>query len=128
MILGCHSCITFFTLLLCICRSSLPTPEHVQATGSCTSSSGSDTPSKSEFKQVKLHAQNQTALLRVLTEEKEQVLYALCAVHFVGFQSHFVFYSVCVCVCVYVCGMCGVCVWCVCGVCVCVCVLFILDL
>lgn len=39
-----------------------------------TSSSGSDVSStRSEFRQVKLHAQNQIILARVLTEERDQV-------------------------------------------------------
>lgn len=45
----------------------------VEGVDSPTSSSGSDTTTKSEFKQVKLHAQNQIILSQVLAEEREQV-------------------------------------------------------
>ncbi len=38
-------------------------------TGSC----GSDTPHKSEFSQVKLHAHNQIVLSQVLSDERERV-------------------------------------------------------
>lgn len=44
-----------------------------------TSSSGSDSSSKAEFSQVKLHAQNQIIGSQVLTEERQQV--CVCRLH-----------------------------------------------
>lgn len=54
------------------------THEHVDNIDSPTSSSGSDVGPRSEFSQVKLHAQNQIILSKVLSEEREQVCMYVC--------------------------------------------------
>ena len=71
---------------LCAFRSSLAeaTDTGSAGTGSVgsadssnsggTGSVGSDTPRKSEFNQVKLHAHNQIVLSQVLTDERDQVM------------------------------------------------------
>ena len=71
-------------------RSLLPAPEHVQSGGSpgAAAGRGVDSPTITEFKQVKLHAQNQIILLKVLSEEREQVLCALTpSKHFIPFRN-----------------------------------------
>lgn len=52
---------------------------------SLTSSNGSDTTSRAEFKEVKLHAQNQIILSQVLLEEREKVYLYVCM--YVGMLS-----------------------------------------
>lgn len=52
--------------------------DAIEGVDTPTSSSGSDSSSKAEFKQVKLHAQNQIILSQVLTEEREQVYDDYC--------------------------------------------------
>ena len=60
-----------FNYYVIVCTSvSSPTQDNVD---SGVNSVGSDTASGPEFKQVKLHAQNQIILSQVLSEEREQV-------------------------------------------------------
>ncbi len=66
----------------CVCgcgRSPVPGYLPPPAVSPATSSSGSETASITEFKQVKLHAQNQILLLKILADEKEQV--RVCVAH-----------------------------------------------
>ncbi len=49
-------------------------PGSAGSNNSATESSGSDTPRRSEFSQVKLHAHNQIVLSQVLSDERDQVL------------------------------------------------------
>ena len=63
-----------FSTPISLCTRS-PVPGHMPPlpVSPASSSSGSDTASMTEFRQVKLHAQNQILLLKVLSDEKEQV-------------------------------------------------------
>ena len=52
-----------------------PSREPVDSTDYNTGSSSSDSGEGAEFKQVRMHAQNQIILSKVLSEEREQVSY-----------------------------------------------------